>query len=330
MTRMLLLAALLGTPTQIAFAQEAGECPATAPSMVDSLVRAEKAFSQKDTATFTEHRDAARRKLECLTEILAPREAALYHRVQAYGYYLADEKVDALAGLRAARKIDPAFKMWRGFGPDAGVYELWEEAGKSTIAGASTIPVSGPGDALVYVDGRRALARPDKLPTLLQLVSLHGGVKSNRYVRIGAEGPSWAHSATPEATADSEETPPGVVPTAGGSDGPVTKAEAGVATSSSGVAVATRERGKVELQKKGPRFGKPTAPLLLASGAAFVATGFLASTAGTVQDEFNEPWHPFEYRETLQKRANNLGYAAQGTGVIGAGLLVGAALTIDW
>jgi hypothetical protein len=303
------------------------ECPATVPSIVDSLVKAERAFGKKDQAGFATHRDTARRKLECLNEIMTPREVALYHRVQAYGFYLADEKKDTAASLRAARKIDPNFKLWSGFGPDAGVYAMWKEAAQASMTGAATIPVSAPGDALVYVDGQRALARPKNLPTLLQLVSLHGGVKSNRYVRTGAEGPSWARAAEPEPEVAAVGT---AVPTALG-DQPITKAEAGVSTAStSGVAAATRERGEVKLERKGPRLRRTTAPLAL-SGVASAGLGYvLWQTALSREEEFNEPWHEFEYREDLQKRANSMGYAAQTLGLVGGGLVIGAAFTVDW
>lgn len=147
--------------------------------------------------------------------------------------------------------------------------------------------------ASMWVDGTRSEMRPTEAPTLLQRAS--DDVFDGALLAPSDPLPAWALVPDDDPVLPSTT----VEPMAHG---------AGSSTSS------TR-----------------TLQLASASGSALLLSGGLLTAALIQEGRFNrDDALTYEERVDLQKRTNNLGFAAQGFGLVGLGLGAGAVISTRW
>lgn len=143
-----------------------------------------------------------------------------------------------------------------------------------------------------WVDGLRATERPRDTPHILQ--TANGDTYRGTWLTAGQELPEWASAAV--AAVDEPE--------------PV---------------------GHGAGKEKGEGLSATTLQLASASGAALVLSGGLFAAALAQQGKFkNDDTLTYSERADMQKRTNNLGFAAQGIGVVGLGLGATAVISTRW
>jgi hypothetical protein len=142
-----------------------------------------------------------------------------------------------------------------------------------------------------WIDGMRSSERPRDTPHILQ--TENGDTYRGAWLAAGEELPEWAASS---AAVVGEPDPVGH----------------GAQDKKEGVSATTLQ-------------------LASASGAALVLSGGLFAAALAQQGKFkNDDTLTYSDRADLQKRTNNLGFAAQGIGVVGLGLGATAVISTRW
>ena len=106
--RYLPLAMLLSLSTP-AFAEEI--CPSVSSDVAQAFTEAVSAIDNMDMGAFESARDRGREALGCLSGLIAPRDAAAHHRLEALDAFVRGEQEQATAAFRRANTLDPEFEL---------------------------------------------------------------------------------------------------------------------------------------------------------------------------------------------------------------------------
>lgn len=260
-------------------------CPATAADLGADLSQATGSFTTMDAAGFSAGHSAAIEDLSCMQEQLAPADAAVIHRVEAFAGFLGRDAETVKAAFRASIAIQPAYQLPTNLAPPGSPLDQRYAEARQAPASA-TMRVQPPGGATLYVDGTRSNLVPTERPAVLQLVGPSGTVDWTGWVRDLASAPEWAR--TPAAEVVATTTPEVVLPV------------------TSPITPAPQRSLKV--------------PLLAGAGGVAVVSGGLLVAGLSARARFHDPETPFEDVTALHNRANAFGLAAQGGLVVAVGL----------
>ena len=127
------------------------------------------AFATMDEDGFVTSADRARTEIACLDAPLMPPQAASIHRLEALRAFLDGNDAAALASFKAARRIEPDYRLSTKIAPEGGpLAELYAQAGKSKPGTA--VGQSLPAGALMWVDGSSSGKRLADQPSVVQLI----------------------------------------------------------------------------------------------------------------------------------------------------------------
>ncbi|HHO51881.1 MAG TPA: hypothetical protein ENK18_13625 [Deltaproteobacteria bacterium] len=128
--------------------------------------------------------------IACLGEIVMPTDAAALHRAAALGAFVQSDEVGALAAYRAARRLQPQFRLPTSLAPPGGpISDLYSNAEVWAEPEPYTLPDTPEGT--VYVDGVQGLEAPRDLPALVQVVRPDGSMRWSRVIRGPEALPEW-------------------------------------------------------------------------------------------------------------------------------------------
>lgn len=280
-------------------------CPGAKTTSQDvdaALIDGLSAFSMGDETGFNAAWARVLADVSCLDHILSPADAALVHQFAGLHAFVTGNRVTATAAFRRAQELANTPPLPPEVAPTGGpVDRAWSEALSTPTPSTSTIETQG---YSLYIDGSKHALRVDGAPAVLQYENAMGELRWSGLVGASGLGPSLE----PDVSNMPEELEP--LPLLQGSnldDAPATSFQ-------------------------------PNVPLLAsAGGVTVVATGLLIggmSAKGAFTDEVgtcisagcdSTP----EDLDVRRKKANTLGYAAQGTFVVAAGLGI-ASLTVTW
>ncbi|TNE86740.1 MAG: hypothetical protein EP330_20770 [Deltaproteobacteria bacterium] len=183
-TLALSLALVLAVP---ALAQD--PCPSTGKDLSGFYERAMGDFDRMDLDAFRQTRDKARTALGCLSGVVAPKDAAAYHRLEALAAFANSDEVGAYASFRRAHELQPDYDLPSNIAP-AG-HPLRVQFDRAREASPSPQDPLNMNDADTWVDGRGTGLRPREVPALLQ-VRKQGEVTYSGYLLPGMGAPSDA------------------------------------------------------------------------------------------------------------------------------------------
>lgn len=262
-----LLLPLLATSASDALANET--CPSQGADLSRFFGDAIEAFDRMDLAAFERTRDEARTALGCLEGIVAPKQAAAYHRIEALSAFAAQSEADAFASFRRAHELDPEYDLPERIAP-AG-HPLRVQFDRASGESPSPQDPLNLTDVDTWVDGRGTGLRPREVPAILQ-VRREGVVTYSGYLQPGMGVPT-------DATRKTRVTR-------------VTEPK------------ETRTRQAHGTQ--GPSGPFPTRQVVAGGGAALALAGgvaFLGNSLAT-RGEFRDTGTPYEDLDTLKRRAN--------------------------
>ncbi|MBW2258268.1 MAG: hypothetical protein JRI25_27225, partial [Deltaproteobacteria bacterium] len=192
---MLMLLALLTS----AWAGPCEGAPSNAQQVEAHVDDALFAFATLDETGVQSAAEAADAALSCLDEVLTPRRAAAYHRMVGVTAFMSGESEDALAAFRAARALEPDYKLSTRIAPEGGrLYRLYEQAAEPSDTAKTSF--SPPRGVSAYVDGSPSDQLPGDKPTVVQYLRGEDVVWTG-YIEPGAP---------PPATIESVESAPSV------------------------------------------------------------------------------------------------------------------------
>jgi len=270
----------------------AEDCGAVA--LATALSAASSAYSDADLDGFVAGRDAARRALACTDEPLQGALIAEVHQLEALDAYLPPRNLErSVQSFHAARAAWAAYTPSESLAPEGNL--LREQWTLSLERQDDLVPLYPPRGHRLYLDGKAGTVRAVNRPVLLQLTA-DGAVVETLYLPPTALSPAWSIPA--------QDPPPDALPPGVSDDNrvvlPLAVSAAGAAAISGGLwALALSSRGDLYSSR-----GDPAEVTL-----------------------------PDRYRESVEgNRAtiNTVGYAAQATAIVAAGLGAGALITWRW
>lgn len=261
-----------------------------------ALEAAFAAYADADLDAFVANRDAARRTLTCMDELLPGETAAQLHQLEALDAYLPPRTLDrSVQSFHAARMAWSAFAPSEALAPQGNLLrEQWTLAQERVD---DLVPLYPPRDHRLYLDGRSGTVRAVNRPVIAQLVDGDGQIVETLYLPPTALSPTWS---LPET--EPQEV---VVPTGGTTSSaqvalPLAVSAAGAAIISGGLwALALSSRADLY-----DDFGRPS--------------------DGAIAERHQEGV------ESTQRTINTVGYAAQATAIVAGGLGAGALITWRW
>ncbi|TNE85063.1 MAG: hypothetical protein EP330_27045 [Deltaproteobacteria bacterium] len=271
-------------------------CPANPSSLSGHADSAEKAFASLDAESFKTAMASLEEELGCLESVIPPGIAAQVHKAHGLSFFLARDLESATSAFRAAAAIDETMALDPSYAPDGGpLHSAWVAAQQAGPSMRIPLPTEQ------WIDGLRAADRPKETPYVLQREN--GDTFQGSWLAADAELPEWA-AAPGEGGGVSEADP-----NEGGED-PV---------------------GHGAGKKSGEGLSPTTLQLATASGTALLLSGGLFAAALAQEGKFkSDDTLTWTERVDMQKRTNNLGYAAQGIGIVGLGLGATAVVSTRW
>lgn len=265
-------------------------CPSGPGSISDVAMSAEKSFGALDADGFKASIAELEEELTCAESALPPGIVAQVHKTFGLAAFLNRDLEGAKAAFRAAASIDENLALDPGYAPEGGPLHLAWQEAQQTGPGVRT-----PLPVEQWVDGLRAADRPRDVPYLLQRES--GDTLQGAWLTASAELPEWASLA----------------------------GEGGSST------VTSEPEPVAHGAEKGPSKSPTTLQLATASGTALLLSGGLFAAALAQEGKFKSDTSlTWDERVDMQKRTNNLGFAAQGIGVVGLGLGATAVISTRW
>ena len=267
-------------------AVRAGDCGADA--LASALSAASSAYTDADLDGFVASRDAARRALACADEPLSGALIAEVHQLEALDAYLPPRNLErAVQSFHAARTAWTAYTPSESLAPEGNLLrEQWTIALERED---DLVPLYPPRGQRLYLDGKAGTVRAVNRPVVLQLVD-DGAVTETVYLPPTALSPAWS------------------IPGDDPADDP--------------------------LPTTSPDDNRLVLPLAVsAAGAAAISGGLWAlalSSRGDLYDDRGDPADvtlPERYRTSVEGNRttiNTVGYAAQATTIVAAGLGAGA------
>ena len=171
----------------------AAACPEPSSRAAIALPVAEamQGFGAMDGERFAAAQDRAAALLPCLSEPLAPTEAAAFHGMMALGAFLQQDDAGAVNSFRAAIAADLTYTLPRDLVPD-GHPILVQIQVASSLTGSIPISLPDLSPDSITVDGGPATSAPTDRPAVLQRLSSDGAVRDTVYLPAGVALPSWA------------------------------------------------------------------------------------------------------------------------------------------
>ncbi len=169
------------------------DCPSgertRASALVSSMSRAEAAFAEMDEAGFLRARAEVRAVFECLGERLDPEEVVKLHVHEALAAFLDGNEVATVESLQAATRVYGGDALPSRVAPSGtALRTLYDDAWHDTPR--ETEPFMAAKKTVVYVDGKKASARPARTATLVQVESQGGSLLETVYLRPGQPLPA--------------------------------------------------------------------------------------------------------------------------------------------
>lgn len=167
-------------------------CPTGASSedLLRSLSAAELAYAALNEREFYAAVDNARAQIPCLTQPLAPPDAAQVHRVEAYAAFLGGELPRAEQHFAAALSREPNYTLPISLAPAGHPLRQAFDAARQAPA-AQLAPLAAPAEGSLLVDGARAADYPLNRPFLLQLQGADGTIAWTQLVGAGQALPEY-------------------------------------------------------------------------------------------------------------------------------------------
>jgi hypothetical protein len=186
------------------------DCDKTWPSssLVENLAAVEQAFADFDKAAVSKGYTGASHKLGCLSEPLAPEQAAQFHRVTGLVRFLEHQDEATRAAFAAARAIEPDFQLPASIAPaDHPLHELYGALALSELPEEILAPAA---EGQLLRDGRPAKMTRRSLPAIFQLVGADQTLQWTRLVSPGDPLPAYevAEPPPPEPVAQTDPEPP--------------------------------------------------------------------------------------------------------------------------
>lgn len=156
-------------------------------AFTSSLAQAQSAYGDLDIEGFRTAMVQIRGDLPCLAEELPPHLAAELHRFEGLLAFTDRRSDRSTSAFAAARRIEPHYHFLDSFVPPGnpvlGDYTaLNPDDGKDQV-------LAEPAEGRIVLDGRSSLQRPESFPSVFQLVTDSGEVRSTSYL--------WPEDATP-------------------------------------------------------------------------------------------------------------------------------------
>ena len=176
----------------VGVAHGAGCAVSATPAEIDAqLAAAEAAYSALDPSAFVVATDHVALLQPCLDAVVAPAVAARWHRVTALKLYGQGDEAGAVAAMRAARVLEPAYVWSDDLLPAGPLRALFDAA--PTEDRARAVPV--PRDGALAFDGTVTRLRPLERASVVQLLDVSGRVTSTAWISV--DGPLPAYAAVP-------------------------------------------------------------------------------------------------------------------------------------
>lgn len=175
-------------------------CPSNVAGLLAEIGAAEAAYAAMDLPAFAAASTRANADLGCVIEVLAPADAAAWHRMVALDAHTTGDKGRAIAAFRAALAIQPAYVLPSTLAPPGNPLHVLYEAARALGPGKE-VPFAA--TDTVQVDGRRAATRPTERPALVQVIAADGAVTSTAWYAAG----SFLPEPEPLATSTLPPTP---------------------------------------------------------------------------------------------------------------------------
>jgi len=263
------------------------------------------AYAEADLDGFVSGRDAARRTLACVDEQLPGESVAALHQLEALDAYLPPRNLErAVQSFHAARMASAAFAPSEALAPEGNLLREQWELSRERID--DRVPLYPPRGHRLYMDGKAGTVRAVNRPVIVQLVT-GGEVTETLYLPPTALSPAWSIP-TQEAPLVSSAATPGA--------------------------------DRTDRTNQTDRTDRGALPLAVsAAGAAAISGGLWALALSSRGDLYatrgapTEVTLPERHREAVEgNRAtiNTVGYAAQATAIVAAGLGAGALITWRW
>lgn len=174
----------------------AADCPK--PATIAELRQAghdgETAFADMDSKALLRQVARAREDLlPCLSESLAPQDAAIFHRLMALEAFTRRNDARVLAEFHAARKLEPGYTfpptVAEGDHPLLALY-----ARAANIQDGRPEPIYAPENGYVLVGGVRNAPRMSAVPAIIQVYGAAGVWIETRYILPGEQLPIWGRN----------------------------------------------------------------------------------------------------------------------------------------
>jgi hypothetical protein len=163
-------------------------CPSTAADVLQAVNAAEASFSAMDAGSFGTARDQALTLLSCLTEPLAPMDAAALHRVEGFAAFLAMDEPGALASFTPAVRLQPGYALPSTIAPEGSpLASLYRAASSASVGEPGPLFAAG---VQVRVDGLAATALHPSQAAVLQVLGADGAVSWSGYLHAAQEPPA--------------------------------------------------------------------------------------------------------------------------------------------
>ncbi len=185
------------------------DCDKTWPSssLVENLAAVEQAFADFDKAAVSKGYTGASHKLGCLSEPLAPEQAAQFHRVTGLVRFLEHEDDATRAAFAAARAIDPEFALPAEIAPPD--HPLHAAYGALELAELPEEILAPAAEGQLLRDGRPAKMTRRALPAIFQSVDDEQALQWTQLVAPGDPLPAYeiAEPPPPEPVAEADPKP---------------------------------------------------------------------------------------------------------------------------
>lgn len=186
-TLLPLALAVLGP--RAALAQPACSEVESAAQLQVELTRAETAFANLQVESFLETSDEVIFSLPCLGEALDQEAVARLHRLQGLRQYVAGESERAVLAFASARAADPSYVLPTWLVPEG--HALRDLYGQFPLENAVFEPAPRPREGSLRFDGLERYERPQRWPTLVQVLDGAGLPVSTAYVFPGDALPAY-------------------------------------------------------------------------------------------------------------------------------------------
>lgn len=184
----------------------AAPCEApVAPLAVDTLVaKVETALTASETDSIPPLAQELRDALPCLNAVLDGRQVGGVHRVLALDAFISRDKERSEAHFAAMRLSDAEYVFGDYLPP---VHPIRAAMGAVDLTEVPTVALPPPENGRVWVNGKMAERRPEKLPALVQWERGRGKVGLTALLMPGDPDPGWPVAKAVTKAPEGEQAP---------------------------------------------------------------------------------------------------------------------------